>query len=706
MSRAGEVSYLSVLVSPEQVFAQAMLLNMFSRSLIPAAVIAAAFCFPAFSSADTFEVSTTTDAVDANVGDGVCLTAGGQCSLRAGVQEAMFSPGADTVQLSAGQFFPLSLGAAGNASAASGDFDITSAGGPLTVTGPSGVAPANRPVIDAGDIDRIFDLTTGSSLLVSDVVLKNGRVTIPNAPRGGGGLIQSFGGTLDIRRSSLKDAVVDGDWGAGGALYMYGFAGGRLSISDTLLSNNQSGVVSAQSSGGGALALDVVTGSGADGVTIQRSTFLNNLADHTAGGAIENQGSTIKISNSTFTGNQENNNGGAVLSQQGGSTDFLFSTLLDNMGVGGGLDSGVRALGGTISFTGSILMSSGDPSFYPICRNSGGTFTSGGYNFTNMAIIAANHTGSKDCSLTATGDNYDPAIGLGILADNGGYVQTFSPSPGSIAIDGGPATCASTPDDARGGFRPFGNRCDVGAVEVGGLVDAAVSSADSSLAPSKVGETGTVRFNLSSLGPDAIVNLATTVSWSAGLELMGATTSAGGSCVGAGCAIASLPLGSSGYVDVQVKAVASGTQTLSLATGLSSQNDFSSFNNTRQVNLSVAALPDSGGGSGGGSGDGSGGGSTGAAVLSGVKLLKKTVKAGKPFTVSFSLNKPASLTASLARKSGKKLTVLGATSKSFAAGASKWKISKIKGKKLKKGSYQVTLTPQGGKATLLSLKVR
>src|SRR6185503_6308799 len=42
-------------------------------------------------------VNSTADAVDANIGDGSCLTSGGVCTLRAAIQEANATPGADKI---------------------------------------------------------------------------------------------------------------------------------------------------------------------------------------------------------------------------------------------------------------------------------------------------------------------------------------------------------------------------------------------------------------------------------------------------------------------------------------------------------------------------------------------------------------------------------------------------------------------------------
>ena len=59
--------------------------------------------------------------------------------------------------------------------------------------------------------------------------------------------------------------------------------------------------------------------------------------------------------------------------------------------------------------------------------------------------------------------NADPKLGL--LANNGGYTQTFALLSGSSAIDtGNDATCVTT--DQRGITRPQGAHCDIGSYEV------------------------------------------------------------------------------------------------------------------------------------------------------------------------------------------------------------------------------------------------
>lgn len=79
--------------------------------------------------AATFQVDTRADTVDANIGDGSCADANGDCSLRAAVQEANADGGADTIMLGSARY-TLTLAGAGEDAAATGDLDVTS---PITI---------------------------------------------------------------------------------------------------------------------------------------------------------------------------------------------------------------------------------------------------------------------------------------------------------------------------------------------------------------------------------------------------------------------------------------------------------------------------------------------------------------------------------------------------------------------------------------------
>jgi CSLREA domain-containing protein len=69
-------------------------------ALLGALLAGAAWSRPA--DAKLFVVNSTADAVDADLTDGVCLTAANTCTLRAAIQQANASAVADRINLPAG----------------------------------------------------------------------------------------------------------------------------------------------------------------------------------------------------------------------------------------------------------------------------------------------------------------------------------------------------------------------------------------------------------------------------------------------------------------------------------------------------------------------------------------------------------------------------------------------------------------------------
>src|SRR5947207_2144871 len=74
----------------------------------------------AFADAKSFAVNSTSDAVDANPGNGVCETTAGNgvCTLRAAIQEANATPGSNDIIVPAGTYALTKTGAAEDAAAA------------------------------------------------------------------------------------------------------------------------------------------------------------------------------------------------------------------------------------------------------------------------------------------------------------------------------------------------------------------------------------------------------------------------------------------------------------------------------------------------------------------------------------------------------------------------------------------------------------
>ncbi|MDQ6972576.1 MAG: carboxypeptidase regulatory-like domain-containing protein, partial [Mariprofundaceae bacterium] len=97
-----------------------------------------------------FLVNTTTDGVDANIGDGACADANSSCSLRAAVQETNALTGADSIGLAAG-IYTLTLTGPGENLSASGDLDIRDG---LSIIG----SGAGSTTINGNATDRVLHI--------------------------------------------------------------------------------------------------------------------------------------------------------------------------------------------------------------------------------------------------------------------------------------------------------------------------------------------------------------------------------------------------------------------------------------------------------------------------------------------------------------------------------------------------------------------
>jgi CSLREA domain-containing protein len=167
--------------------------------------------------ASPFNVNSTSDEPDSNLGDGICLTASNKCTLRAAIQEAnqvgiKAHPGTPTGPSSCSMPGPMSqpqqtinlpsgtyqlAGAEDEDDAATGDLDIKAN---LQING----ADEKSTIIDANHKDRAFDICKGWTVQIIRVTIKNGQIT-----KGGeGGGIQNRGQlTLDSVRLAITKAA-------------------------------------------------------------------------------------------------------------------------------------------------------------------------------------------------------------------------------------------------------------------------------------------------------------------------------------------------------------------------------------------------------------------------------------------------------------------------------------------------------------------
>jgi CSLREA domain-containing protein len=210
------------------------------------------------ASAQVFQVNSTLDLKDTNLGDGVCFNqVEMRCTLRAAIQEINASGAADTIDLGIGvyELDTTTPGAAGEDAAATGDLDVTST---ITILGEGAGAScpqAGTTCIQAGGDglpqDRVFDVLSTGNLTLEDLTIADGDVAASN----GGGIRNN--GIVRLERCEVRGNEAD----VGGGLYSDGTS-----------------------------------------VTVIDSTFVGNDASAAAASGIHAQSGSLTIENSTLSG--------------------------------------------------------------------------------------------------------------------------------------------------------------------------------------------------------------------------------------------------------------------------------------------------------------------------------------------------------------------------------------------------------------------
>ena len=240
------------------------------------------------ASAKIWQVDRLDDAIDSNVGDTLCATTPGGCSLRAAVQEANALPGVDEIRLPPGFHNLTLMDEAPEEAAASGDLDILE---PLHIVGlpgePGTVAIGYPFVLHSPDGERVFDIATGNS----DVPVQMHRVVVHFGKAhdllGGGGVLVRAGSAAVLDE---VDLYANGADRRGNALAVYG----RVEVRRSHIFDNHPSWTSLPADGGGGIYVGVGGRLMLDQVGLDSNV-------HAHGGSILADGpSTIAITRSTL----------------------------------------------------------------------------------------------------------------------------------------------------------------------------------------------------------------------------------------------------------------------------------------------------------------------------------------------------------------------------------------------------------------------
>ena len=368
-------------------------------------------------------VNSTLDKVDLTAGDGAVNTGvANEITLRAAVMTANQVAGDDEIVLPAGMF-TFTLGTRSEDAAASGDLDVTS--GYLRIRG----AGAGLTIIDAADLDRVFQVRNGATLELVDVTLRNGEL---GDTQDGGAIAVDASGTLILTRTELAGHNAR----TGGALFL--LANSTLTVSQATFTDN---TASGATGLGGAIA---TSGAGIT-LNVADSTFRNNKA--ISGGAIFSTG-TLTVSGSTFESNRaeavstnQSSRGGAIFTSSGTTLSIASSTFLLNTttsrGSGQSTGGGVAAdTSTTVTITGSTFernAATAAAGATGTTRVGGGLWTRGAATITNSTFSAntADFDGGGLFHQTGTLSLNHVTIARNVSGRNGGGIAVAS---GSVSV--------------------------------------------------------------------------------------------------------------------------------------------------------------------------------------------------------------------------------------------------------------------------------
>jgi CSLREA domain-containing protein len=370
----------------------------------------------------TYTVNRTTDAADANPGDGACAAEGGGCTLRAAIAEANESDDPVTIVMPPG-VHRLTLPTVPNQDGGNLELEPPNA---LTIVG----AGADLTVVlGDGNDDQMFQLFSGANALVRFSV------------QGGNEHSQVTAGGVAVLNdpAMLAELEIAGNAGCSGGLAVRDrVVAERLSIHDNV----------AQVSGG---------------------------CPYIGGGVLVQQGGVLEMRNSTISGNVANEGGGGLY-VDGGIARLVHVTIADNQAQGGTGGGGIaRGSAGTVFLKNSIV--AGNSASNGVGPDCAALIQS---QDSNLIEDVSDCTIGGDTTNNLVG--VDP--GLTPLGLYGGKLPLHALRPGSPAIDGVGSDAGTTverefacrdgmlrsvPGDMRGALRPEGAFCDIGAFE--GSVD-------------------------------------------------------------------------------------------------------------------------------------------------------------------------------------------------------------------------------------------
>jgi predicted outer membrane repeat protein len=321
------------------------------RAIAGAAAALVAAALAPGAGAATYKVTKRTDPAP-----GSCLP--NDCSLREAVRAANARPGSDKVVLPLAKVYQLSIAGVDEGGAMTGDLDITN--DPLRIVHPG----KGEATIDAGGLDRIFEVFVGAPATLENLVIRNGLVgglsgngggiaayekvtllgsTVTGNRAGicGGGIHMAGPSALLVMRGS-KVTKNKADWDGGGISASCAGNAGAVSIRNSAVSGNRADLNGDGTGRGGGIYLQTASGRQSE---ILRSTFAKNRAGSEGGGIYTDLG-RLRLEASTVNGNRARLGGGGISVDGTDPLLMVNSTVAGNKSASNG--GGIYADGGSV----------------------------------------------------------------------------------------------------------------------------------------------------------------------------------------------------------------------------------------------------------------------------------------------------------------------------------------------------------------------
>jgi Ca2+-binding RTX toxin-like protein len=232
-----------------------------------------------------------------------------------------------------------------------GDLDVTD--GNLSIFG----SVTGSSVIDANQIDRVFDVSAGVTLNFTDITIAGGNA---RDQRDGGGLRNA--GTVNLTTTDFSNNTAGAN---GGGVYNDG----------TLVVTESSFIANTADFGGA-----IFSNSGT--VVLIEATLANNTALTDGGGFYNDRQSDVGVSGSIVTGNVASQDGGGIYNNDSATATISDSTISNNVA---GADGG-----GVYSEQAALATLTNTNIAFNQATNGGGVFNQGGTVSVALSTFSAN----------------------------------------------------------------------------------------------------------------------------------------------------------------------------------------------------------------------------------------------------------------------------------------------------------------------------